>query len=91
MDMYQQVAFNENRSAPLPAAFSCVKPSIISPQDAMHDRGVEEENNTARSICGFGFNNFEDASQPPPPGEMSQKFAADVSPECQLLETAMQR
>jgi len=48
---------------------------------AINDDEVAEEND----------NTLENSPQPPPPGKMSQKFAADVSPECQLLLNATQR
>lgn len=36
-------------------------------------------------------NGLGDSPEPPPPGEMSWKFAADVLPECQLLGKVTQR
>ena len=104
IDMYQQGAFNEKGTSPLPGLASS-RPgggdggtvgdrgdevSTIRPAHAMSDEGAAEEN-AARSMCENGFNILEGPPQAPPPGEMSARFAADVSPECQLLLNAMQR
>lgn len=55
--------------------------STTNPPHAINDEGVSEEKEG---------NILENSPQPPPPGKMSQKFAADVSPECQLLLNAIE-
>ena len=104
VDMYQQGAFNEKGSTPLPGSASsrsgggdegtvCDRGDEvlnISPPHAMSDEEATEEN-AARSMCEDGFTVLEGPPQAPPPGEMSARFAADLSPECQLLLNAMQR
>ena len=105
VDMCQQGAFNSNGNIPLPGstpsrsgggdgASNIVdggdKVSVVSPPQATNDEAVAGEN-AARNMFSNGSNGFEAAPQPPPPGEMSRQFAADVSPECHLLLNAMQR
>ena len=103
--MYQQGAFNKNGNSPLPGSASSGagggngaaniggrgdELSVVSPPNAGNDEGVAEEID-ARSMFANASNRLEDALHLPPPGEMSRKFAADVSPECHLLLNAMQR
>jgi len=105
MDMHQQGAFKEKRYTPSAGSASSgpvggggtIKVgdrddelSMARPPHAMCDEGEAEEN-AARNNCRHGSNVLDSAPQPPPPGEMSRKFAADVSPECHLLLNATQR
>lgn len=105
MDMHKS-AVNENGDSPSPATATSVPGcgygavdggdgaddfSTENPRHVVYDEERVEEN-AASEMTGFGCINISRSSwEPPPPGENSLKFAADVFPECQLLTSVTQR
>ncbi len=64
-----------------------VQLSTKRPPHVVYDEGVAEA-----STAGLGhINGLGNSPEPPPPGRMSRKFAADILPECQLLGKIAQR
>ncbi len=106
LDMHKQGAFRpENYTTPSPGSASYGpgggggaihvggrddELSTSSLPYAMYDEAIGEED-AARDGCGCGSVVSDTTPQPPPPGELSRKFAADVTPDCQFLFNATQR
>jgi len=65
-----------------------VELSTNPPALVVCDEGVAHANTVGLENS---INSMENSPKPPPPGEMSRKFAADVLPECQLLRNVTQR
>ena len=103
MDMHKG-AINENGDSPSPATATSVSGSdgVVNGGDeaggvsttsphVVYDEGMGEAN-AVSAASGFDYINISrNSSEPPPPGEISRKFAADVFPECHLLTSVTER
>ena len=97
MDMHDKDTFTESGNSPLLGLGAAPSSSGGAGGAISSGEGGDELPNRPphvvydRRMCRFGYKVLENSEEPPPPGEMSRKFAAEVMPECQLLMKAMQR
>ena len=91
VDMFDNGAFNKKSNKSLPGS---AKSSYGADNGAFDGGGGDARlptNSPPHVVPDEGLGGCLESTEPPVPGKMSRKFAAEVLPECQMLTSAMQR